>query len=285
MQASESPQHSQAHSHAPHVVVPPRLEPGSENLVKIASSCIIAAAVVTTLYLARPILLPFALATLFAFALAPLVSVLQRWRLPRGLSVICTVALAVAIVASLAMFIGTQLAHLAPGVPRYQATLLTKIESIKNSAARSDLIKNATGVFDRFDNAIANDAGPPLAPTAPGVANPDKPVLVTIRTPDPGPFKILENVADPMLMPLANGALVVIFVIFILLQKEDLRDRFIMLAGARDLQRTTTAIDEGAHRLSRYLLLMQLAVNACFGFWIAAGLWLIGIPSPRFCGD
>jgi predicted PurR-regulated permease PerM len=249
MQASESPQHLLAHAsshvHAPGspaaVVVPPRLEPASEHLVKIAASCIIAAAVVTTLYLARPILLPFALATLFAFALAPIVGVLQTWRLARGPAVVCAVALAVAIVVCLAMFIGTQLSHLAPGVPRYQATLLSKIESIKSSAARSDLLKSATGVFDRFDSAISGDAPPPVAPApgASGVVNPDRPVLVTIRQPDPGPFQILENVADPMLMPLANGALVVIFVIFILLQKEDLRDRFISLAGARDLQRTT----------------------------------------------
>jgi predicted PurR-regulated permease PerM len=272
-------------SAVPAAIAPGKMEPASENLVRIAASCVIAAAVVATLYLARPVLLPFALATLLAFALAPVVSVLHRWGLNRGSAVICTVAFALAIFACLAMFIGNQLSHLAPGVPRYQANLLVKIESIRSSATRSTLFKSATGVFNNFDNAISGTT-PGVAPAGAGPvagAAPAQPVTVEIRKPNPGPLEILENVADPLLQPLAGVGLVVIFVIFILLQKEDLRDRFISLAGARDLQRTTSAIDEGAQRLSRYLL-MQMAVNTCFGVFIAAGLWVIGIPSPALWG-
>ena len=73
-------------------------------------------------------------------------------------------------------------------------------------------------------------------------------------------------------------ALVLVFVAFILLQKDDLRDRFVRLAGSGDMQRTTVALDEAASRLSRYLSL-QTIINACFGFTIGLGLWLIGIPN------
>jgi predicted PurR-regulated permease PerM len=263
---------------------PSPLDTETSGLLRIAASCVIAATVVATLYLGRPVLLPFALSILVAFALAPLVSALGGLGMPRAPSVICAVAFAVAIFACLSMFIGTQLAHLAPDVPRYQATLLHKIETIRSSAARSDLFRSATGVFSKFDNAISGNAA--LQSPAPGTlatANPQHAVPVEIRPPDPGAFQIFENVADPLLMPLAGAALVIVFVIFILIQKEDLRDRFISLTGAGDLQRTTRAIDEGAQRLSRYLLL-QTTVNACFGVLIAAGLWAIGIPSPALWG-
>ena len=77
--------------------------------------------------------------------------------------------------------------------------------------------------------------------------------------------------------------IVVIFVIFILLQREDLRNRLIRLAGAHDLQKTTLAIDEAGYRLSR-LLLAQLALNAGFGLIIGLGLWVIGVPSAPLWG-
>ena len=251
-------------------------------LLRMAASCVIAATLVGTLYLARPVLLPFALAILVAFVLAPLVSLLGRWGMRRGTAVVCTVAFSVAIFASLALFIGTQLSHLAPDVPRYQATLLARIETIRNSAARSNLIRNASGVFNKFDSAISGTPATP-SPSSFGMARARRPVPVEIRQPNPGPLRIIEEIADPLVVPLARAVLVIIFVIFMLIQKEDLRDRFISLTGARDLQRTTRAIDDGAQRLSRYLLL-QTTVNACFGIFIAAGLWLIGIPSPALWG-
>jgi hypothetical protein len=91
-----------------------------------------------------------------------------------------------------------------------------------------------------------------------------------------------EN-AGPLLQPLATAGIVVVFVIFFLLQRQDLRDRFIRLAGARDLRRTTRALDDAAHRLSRYLLI-QTAINASFGVLIGTGLWFIGVPNPLLCG-
>ena len=74
-----------------------------------------------------------------------------------------------------------------------------------------------------------------------------------------------------------------IFVLFILLQRQDLRNRLVRLAGARDLQRTTAALDDAGQRLSR-LFLTQLAVNASFGCVIGLGLWIIGVPSAPLWG-
>ena len=85
-----------------------------------------------------------------------------------------------------------------------------------------------------------------------------------------------QTVLGPLLAPLGLIVLVLVFVGFILLQRDDLRDRIVRLAGSRDMQRTTIALDEAGTRLSRYLLL-QTCTNVCFGLVIGVGLWMIGI--------
>jgi hypothetical protein len=121
------------------------------------------------------------------------------------------------------------------------------------------------------------------APVAAPADQPPKPALVEIRQPDQEPLQLIQNVVGPLLEPLTTAGIVVVFVIFFLLRREDLRERFIRLAGARDLRRTTEALDDAARRLSRYLLI-QSAINACFGLLIGTGLWLIGVPNPVLWG-
>lgn len=257
-------------------------DPSIGDLVRIAAISVIAALVVTALYLGRTVLVPFALAILLGFILAPIVGALGRRGLPRIAAVICAAAVAVLVLGGVATFIGVQLAHLAEAAPRYETNLTAKIATVRDSAARSDLLKDAMGLFRSLDGAMSGTS--PLAPPnllAP--ARTPRPIPVEVRSPDPGPFELLENILVPLLQPLATLALVIVFVIFILLDKEGLRDRFISLAGTRDLRRTTAAIDEGADRLSRYLLLQTL-VNATFGVVIASGLWLIGVPNPALWG-
>jgi hypothetical protein len=106
---------------------------------------------------------------------------------------------------------------------------------------------------------------------------------VEVLQPDPGALQSLQSLISPLLHPLATTGIIVIFVIFILLQREDLRNRLIRLAGSHDLQRTTAALDDAASRLSR-LFLIQLLVNGSFGVVIGIGLWLIGVPSAILWG-
>ena len=104
-----------------------------------------------------------------------------------------------------------------------------------------------------------------------------------VRQPDPGALESLRTLISPLIHPLATTGIIIIFVIFILLQREDLRNRLIRLAGSYDLQRTTAALDDAASRLSR-LFLTQLILNGAFGVVIGIGLWLIGIPSAILWG-
>jgi predicted PurR-regulated permease PerM len=104
---------------------------------------------------------------------------------------------------------------------------------------------------------------------------------VEITQPNPGALQTLGALITPLLQPLTTTGIVVIFVIFILIQRQDLRNRLVRLAGSQDLQRTTAAIDDAGQRLSR-LFLTQLALNASFGLVIGTGLWIIGVPSAPF---
>jgi AI-2E family transporter len=110
-----------------------------------------------------------------------------------------------------------------------------------------------------------------------------KPIPVEIKQPDPGALQTLVALLTPLIRPLATTGIVVIFVVFILMQMQDLRNRLVRLAGSQDLQRTTAAIDDAGQRLSR-LFLTQLALNAGFGLVVGAGLWFIGVPSAPLWG-
>ncbi|HLN97972.1 MAG TPA: AI-2E family transporter [Pyrinomonadaceae bacterium] len=104
-----------------------------------------------------------------------------------------------------------------------------------------------------------------------------------MRQPDPGALQTLATLIAPLIHPLATTGIIIIFVVFILLQQQDLRNRLIRIAGSHDLQRTTLAMDDAGKRLSR-LFLMQLALNAAFGLIIGIGLWAIGVPSAPLWG-
>src|ERR1700757_2301607 len=130
---------------------------------------------------------------------------------------------------------------------------------------------------------LSNAQGQAKPDTAPS-ASATKPLPVQIEEPEPRPLQVVQSILGPLLQPLAAGGLVVVFVILILLEREDLRDRLLRLAGRHDLHRTTEAMNDVAQRVSRYLASL-LPVNATCGLPIGIGLALIGIPNPALWGD
>ncbi len=140
---------------------------------------------------------------------------------------------------------------------------------LKDLGKEIDKPKDATSA--RASNSIVNS----------NASGPQAPVPVEVR--QPGALESLRTLIAPLVHPLATTGIIIIFVIFILLQREDLRNRLIRLAGSYDLQRTTAALDDAAGRLSR-LFLTQLVLNSAFGVVIGIGLWLIGTPSAILWG-
>jgi hypothetical protein len=110
-----------------------------------------------------------------------------------------------------------------------------------------------------------------------------EPVPVQVQEPEAPPLQTLRELGGPLVAPIATAGLVVVFVIFMLLQREDLRDRVIRLLGARDVARATEAMDDAAKRISRYLL-MQLVINILYGIPVGVGLYFIGVPNPVLWG-
>jgi predicted PurR-regulated permease PerM len=248
----------------------------------------ITAIIIAALYFARDIFIPLALAILLSFVLMPLVMGLRRTHLGRVPSVIAVVLLAFLTIVSIGMLIGTQLTELADELPRYQYNIVQKIQSVKGIGAGGGLFSRTSELISQLGSELARSTTPtdtvatPISPKS-KTPQPPPPLQVEIHEPSATPVAIILNVIEPLLQPFAKTGIVIVFVIFFLLQREHLRDRFIRLMGAGDLRHTSEALDDGFRRLGRYLL-TQTVINTFCGLIIGAGLWLIGIPNPILWG-
>ena len=198
--------------------------------------------VIAALYFAHEIFVPLALAVLLSFALGPLVMVLRRWHFGRVPSVAAAVLLAFLVVLGVGSLIGGQLARLAENLPQYQSNMTSKIHALRDTATENGIVARASAVLKDLSSAFAKPTPPPptKAPSAAArAAQAQAPIPVEIRQPEPTTVEIIQTIVGPLLQPLATTGIVFVFVVFFLLQREDLRDRFIRLAGARDLHRTT----------------------------------------------
>ncbi|ACL61414.1 AI-2E family transporter [Methylobacterium nodulans] len=263
---------------------PPALRPAGSPILT-AGGIVLA---IAGLYFGRDIFVPFALAILLSFALTPLVNWLRRWRLPRIAAVLVAVTLAFILIAGIAFVVGRQLVQLANNLPSYQTTITDKIRSLQASAPGGGIVDKVTTTIKDVGKEISGEQPADNAPAQTpgsrlGSGTAQEPVTVRLEAPRAKPLEIIQTVVGPLLAPLATAGLVVIFVIFVLLEREDLRDRFIKLAGAGDLQKSTQAINDAAARVSRYLL-MQLVVNLTYGIPIGIALYFIGVPNALLWG-
>ena len=252
----------------------PRVD--ASRLGALAYGLIVASLIIAFLILGREIIEPLVIAALLAFILSPLIRRLRHWGVWRVPSVVLTVLFALALLGALGAVIALQITQLAEDLPTYETNLRTKIRALGGGKLTSGALERASGTLKDLQEEITK-ASPATSP--PG----QRPVLVEVRQPEPRGLESIANLVRPLLSPLAMTALVVLFLIFILLQREDIRDRFLRLAGTADLQRSTAALDDAGSRLSRFFL-TQTLLNAGFGVFIAIGLWLIGVPNAVLWG-
>lgn len=251
---------------------------------RVASSAVVAALVICGLYVGREIFVPIALAVLLSFVLAPPVDLLERWHFPRAASVPIVVVLAFMAIFALGSLIATEVRDLAEGLPRYQQTMQQKIHSLRALTAAGPL-ERAADVLQNLGKEIRQPQDQTSSPATSSSETSVEvtPIPVEVRSPPPSALENISELISPLLHPLATVGVVVVFVVFILFQREDLRNRLIKLVGSHDLQSATAAIDDAAGRLSR-LFLMQVALNTGFGVIVAIGLLLIGVPSAILWG-
>lgn len=276
------------------IAVPKAAPPASTQTILLIITLI-----VVTLYLAADILIPIALAVLLGFVLTPIVSRLERWHLGRVPSVLAVVVLLFMAIIGFGAVVGSQLGDLAENLPTYQRNIHTKIQTLRaatSSAGDRGALKQATDAFRDLQQELEKATGgeqpaPPVAGAAPAAspsgtaADPPRrePVPVRLDQSDAGIFDLVQRVLGPAMTPVATAGMVLVFTIFMLLQREDLRDRLIRLVGSGDLSRTTEAMNDAGERVSRYLL-MQVVVNVTYGIPIGIGLWLLGVPNPLLWG-
>ncbi|MER8954957.1 AI-2E family transporter [Mesorhizobium sp. M0833] len=233
---------------------------------------------VAALYFGREVFLPIAIALLLTFALVPMVSALKRAGIPRLPAVIASVLGAFTVLALFSFIVATQVSELAQNIPLYQANILTKVRSLKDTGVGGGIVSRLSRVIERVGQEL--DRPGPVQPAADQPPREPIPVEIVARE---RPLEVLQNLIGPLLSPLASAGLIVVVVIFMLLEREDLRDRFIRLVGYGDLHRTTEALQDAGKRVGRYLL-MQLVVNIVYAVPITFGLWVLGIPNPLLWG-
>ncbi len=275
------------------------------KFVILASICI----VIAGLRLASEVFIPLALAILVTFLLAPIVDRMERLRVPRTLAVLTAVVLGLCLVAFLAYVVLTQVIDVAKQIPVYRDQIQEKVIRIRGSTggigrmagavqntfdvkpatqpttaaatqpAAKTAVSPAMQATTSVESAIGGSSTPAAAAQKPGEpalpnVNADNPLPVRVF-PETSPVSMLMQYVGTALSPLATAFLVVVFVIFMLLKREDLRDRMIRLVGAGRLNVTTQAASDAAARISRYLV-AQALVNLSYGCCVAVGLFVIG---------
>jgi len=244
-----------------------------------ASGIIAFAIVLTLLYLGRDVLIPLTLALMLSLLIAPLVRLLRRIGLGQTTSVLAAVlALALAFTAT-AVVIGTQVLRMASSLPQYQETIQQKLQNLDEfTVGRLNVLtKEASRVVGTRRREPAASAL--TTPTEPATT----PIPVELHEPRPDPFQIIGKVLASVWVPMETTGIVLVVLVFVLLEHEGLRDRFIRIAGAPHIRLMTLTLNDAGERLSRFFV-SQFAVNLGVGAAIGLGLALVGLPQAMLWG-
>ena len=266
-----------------------------------ALGIIATATLLALLYFARDVLVPITLAVILSLLIAPLVRVLRSIGFGHILSVLAAVLVLGFSFAAVAGVIGSQLVHTAQSLPRYERTIEHKLKMLNDVTVGK--FNELTGQAGRFTNRYPAATGQPGTLEQPGApdepqtlnrqgtpgsprtlqqpapAGPNSPIPVELHQPPPNPVQVIERVLGSIWVPIETAGIVLVVLVFVLLEHETLRDRFIRIAGGADIRLTTLAINDAGERLSRFFV-SQFAVNLGLGVAVWIGLSLIGLPQP-----
>jgi len=267
------------------------------------------ATVIAVLYFARAILIPVALALTLNFLLAPAVLYLHRYRLRRVPAVIIVVVFAASIVGGVGWVMASQLVRIAEQLPDYRVNLLAKLETLHTPTL------GPMGRAIRGMREVGQEISAPAANSQPATANPGSslggattqgnltqskgrvtattavpssepslatPIPVTVVPPSQGISELLSALA-PVVQPLGEGVFVLVITVYMLIKREDLHNRLLLLAGMGRLNIVTKALDDAGKRITSFLT-MNFLVNAGYGVCFGVGLFAIGIPNATLWG-
>ena len=246
------------------------------------------------LYFAREVLIPLAMAVTLNFLLTPAVIFFERLRVKRVSAVVLVVFMASAVVAGIGFVVARQLIDVVNDLPNYRDNIRDKLSAL-HVPTTGRLGQTVTSIQE-IEKTISKEETVEQAETGQAPTGPHaherarqraeefiKPTPVTVVTPPEPTGRYLSELLRPIMKPLATLGMVLIFTIYMLLKREDLRNRLLLLAGVSRLNLMTQALNDAAERISRYLV-MNALVNAGYGVIFAIGLYLLHVPNATLWG-
>ena len=221
--------------------------------------------------LAKEFLLPIVLAAVLSFVLAPVVSRLEEWGLHPVLAVLSVVATAFALIGLICTTLSIEALDMASSLQKYRDNINAKWVAVQHGPP------GPLNLAFRNVGELINDLTKASAAATPS-SQAQEPTKVQIVGGTTGTIAVVSKSLTPVVGPVAEFAIIVVFVIFMLLERKRLRERFLRLIGHSHVATTTLAVDEAGYQLGRFLL-MQLVVNSIYALVIGVGLLLIGIPN------
>jgi predicted PurR-regulated permease PerM len=266
--------------------------------------------VILTLYFARDLLAPMAFALVLNFLLAPAVALLERWRVSRSVSVVLVILIFFSGLGITGWVVARQLVHVAELLPDYRDNIQTKLDSLHTPVGGA--AGRAISSLEEMTEQLSSHTDATIAPVEPEATSvlpsvrrrryrqpapsagsqaglPDKnattqqPTPVQVVEPPVSVGRYLQEMFSPILRPLAACGIVMVFTVYMLMYREDLRNRLLLLAGMGRLSLMTRALRDAAERISTYLA-WQFVTNALFGLLFGLGLSIIGVPDATLWG-
>jgi predicted PurR-regulated permease PerM len=224
------------------------------------SATVVTTAIVGVLFWARSIFIPITLAIFLAFVLVPVVARLQRIGLGRTTAVITTVGLVICSSLGIGAVVVSQIMQLADTLPDRHEAIKAKV-----TAAREMVVGDGSNRFGQLVDDVTGIISPKPAQTNTMIVESSSPLTAQLNT-----------YLSPAAEMAGQAAFTFILTVYMLLRREDLRNRMIRLLGAGKVTTTTKAVDDASQRISRYLL-SQFIVNSTFGLIIAIGMFALGV--------
>jgi predicted PurR-regulated permease PerM len=252
---------------------------GTGSLRDRAMGIIAFATVLALLYFGRDVLIPFTIALMLSLLIAPLVRRLRRIGLGRVPAVLVAVLISAFVVTATAGVLGTQVLRMAASLPQYERTIQQKLRNLDDMTVGrfNALTSEASRLIESHPMSVGSTV--PSGTGSSGAA----PIPVELHQPRPAPLQIIAKVLASVRVPIESTGIVLVVLVFVLLEHEALRDRFIRVAGGTNIRLTTLALNDAGERLSRFFV-SQFAVNLGVGAAIGLGLAVLGVPQATLWG-
>ena len=234
------------------------------------------AVVVAALYLAKAVLIPLTLSVLLSFLLSPICDWLERCKLGRIPAVLVTAFMGFSLLGILTWTAVVQLTSLAPKIPEYQHNIEAKLNTVNQYAVT--MLTKLTRTMEGMGQSPS-----PSEPSVAPLGTIEQPFAVRVLASPASPLQVFGGIYGTLLEVLGTTSIVIVLVVFFLVRREDLRDRFIHLVGKSQVTLTTQTIEDAGARVSRYLSILLL-INLCFGISVGIGLYMIGVPNVLLWG-